>query len=145
MQVTGAYAQDNHLQAVLTETGIGRAIHQAEMFVLATGGILGGGITARPLGYAKNEVVETALGLAIRAPLDRKEWFHQKFLEKVGHPIFMVGLTVNERFQPVDDIGSPSYENLLAIGGALADCDPVRERSLEGVAIVTGYCAGQRI
>lgn len=145
MQVTSAYAQDNHLQAVLTETGIGRAIHQAEMFVLATGGILGGGITARPLGYANNEVVETALGLAIRASLDRKEWFHQKFLEKVGHPIFMIGLTVNERFQPVDDIGSPYYENLLAIGGALADCDPVRERSLEGVAIVTGYCAGQRI
>ena len=145
MQVIGAQVQDNQLQAVLTETSAGQTRHPAKTFVLATGGILGGGIAVQPPGYAKNTIVETALGLPVHASPDRRNWFQQDFLGAQGHPIFSVGSVVNAHFQPVDDSGTPYFENLFTIGGALDSCDPVRERSLEGIAIVTGYCVGQRI
>jgi len=145
MQVSGGHGQDHHIQAVLTDASTSRAIHQADTFVLATGGILGGGITASPYGYTQNMVYETALGLPVRAPEDRRNWLRQKFLDVEGHPIFNVGLDVNAQFQPVDKAGCLYYDNLFAIGGVLGNCNPVRERSLEGIAIVTGWAVVERL
>jgi glycerol-3-phosphate dehydrogenase len=145
MQVIGAQIQDNHLQSVWSETGTGQTLHRANTFVLATGGILGGGITTDPPGNTQKAIYETTLGLPIHTYPERANWLQQKFLGREGHPIFRIGLDVNQHFQPVDDFGAPVYDNLLAVGGMLANCDPVRERSLEGIAIVTGFYAGQRI
>ena len=52
-------------------------------------------------------------------------------------------MPVNRQFQPVDANGSPVYANLWAAGGILAHADPIRERSLEGIAIATGIAAAQ--
>ena len=139
MQVTGANGQGNHLQAVLTEASTFQITHQAETFVLATGGIFGGGIATSPPGYAQEAVTDTVLGIPIHAPLDRQSWLQKNFLDAVGHPIFTRGLAVNTQFQPVDDTGKTLFNNLYAIGGTLGNCDPMHERSLEGVAIVTGW------
>jgi glycerol-3-phosphate dehydrogenase len=145
MQVIGANGSGNHLQVVLTDAGNKQVAHPAEIFVLATGGILGGGITTTPPGSGKEPVYESALGLPIQVTCDRRDWFHQEFLGAKGHPIFMAGLKVNEHFQPVNGADLPFYNNLFAIGGALAHYDPIRERSLEGVAVVTGFSVGQRV
>ena len=69
------------------------------------------------------------------APKDRGEWFRTRFLDPAGHPIFTTGAMVNRQFQPVDANGSTIYTNLWAAGGILARADPIRERSLEGLAI----------
>jgi glycerol-3-phosphate dehydrogenase len=145
MQISGGYGQDRHIQAVLTDASTSQVIHQADTYVLATGGILGGGIATRPYGYTQNIAQETALGLPVQAPEDRWNWLRQKFLDKEGHPIFNVGLEVNAQFQPVDKGGNLYYDNLYAIGGTLGNCDPVRERSLEGIAIVTGWVAAEQL
>jgi glycerol-3-phosphate dehydrogenase subunit B len=139
MLVSGAHGKDHHLQAILTEASTHPAIHPADTFVIATGGILGGGITTHYPGYAQNKISETALGLPIQTQIDRKNWLQQKFLDARGHPIFSVGLAVNGQFQPVDENANPWFDNLHVIGGALGNCDPIRERSLEGVAIATAW------
>jgi glycerol-3-phosphate dehydrogenase subunit B len=145
MQVSGAHGQGHNLQAVLTDASTNRAIHQAGTFVLATGGILGGGIASRPPGYTQDDVYDTAIGLPIQAPDNRKDWLKQKFLGAEGHPIFRAGMNVNSRFQPVNLAGLPYYDNLYAIGGVLAGCDPIRERSLDGIAVTTGWVVGERL
>jgi len=145
MQVSGSRGQDHHLQAVLTDASTCQAIHKADAFVLASGGILGGGIATNPPGSSKNIIRETALGLPIQTQWERREWFKQKFIEPEGHPIFRVGLEVNEHLQPVDKAGNLYFDNLFAIGGVLANCDPVRERSLEGIAITTGWTVAEQM
>ena len=145
MQVSGGHGQDRHLQAVLTDASTSQTIHKADTFVLASGGILGGGIATNPPGSTQNLVRETALGLPIQTQWDRRDWLRQKFLDAEGHPIYNVGLEVNAQFQPVDRAGDLYFDNLYAIGGALGNCDPVRERSLEGIAIVTGWVAAEHI
>jgi glycerol-3-phosphate dehydrogenase subunit B len=143
MQVVGKEEQGLHLQAVLTEAASGVAVHPAQTFVLATGGILGGGITLHPPGYMQNMASETAFGMPLRGTEDLGKRFQTMFLGQAGHPIFRLGVEVNSTFQPIDSQGVPLYDNLFVIGGTLAHFDPIRERSLEGVAVVTGYCIGQ--
>jgi glycerol-3-phosphate dehydrogenase subunit B len=145
MQVTGAHEQEHHLQALLSQASTGQVIHKADYFVLATGGILGGGIATSPPGYAKYPICETALGLPIQAPGTRRNWLRSKFLAAEGHPIFNVGLEVNAQFQPVDQAGGKYFDNLYAIGGGLGNCDLVRERSLEGVSLATGWVVAERL
>jgi glycerol-3-phosphate dehydrogenase len=145
MQVSGSHGQDRHLQAVLTDASTSQTIHQADTFVLASGGILGGGIATHIPGYTQYPIYETALGLPIQADCERRDWLRQKFLAVEGHPIFNVGLEVNAQFQPMDKDGCLYFDNLYTIGGALGNCDPVRERSLEGIAVVTGWLVAERL
>jgi glycerol-3-phosphate dehydrogenase subunit B len=123
-------------RVVYMETGAsGRPLrHRADIFLLATGGILGGGIDSDHTG----RVWETVLDLPLDTPRSRAEWFSGHFFHPAGHPIFRAGVTVNRRFQPVDSRGELVFANVWAAGGLLAHADPVLEHSLEGIAIVTG-------
>lgn len=112
-------------------------VHQADRFLLATGGILGGGINSDHTG----RVWETVLNLPLETPASRSEWFHGRFLDPAGHPIFRAGVPVNRRFQPVDKSGATVFANVWAAGSILANTDPILERSLEGIAIATGFAA----
>jgi glycerol-3-phosphate dehydrogenase subunit B len=109
--------------------------------VLATGGILGGGIAADEHGYAQ----EMALGLPVHVSPERSAWFQPEFFSAAGHPIFRAGLPVNADFQPIDEHLQVRYANLFAAGGLLGGSDPLRERSLEGIALVSGYIVGQKV
>ena len=70
--------------------------HRARNFVLATGGILGGGLLA---GY-DGKVTETILQLPVSAPQNRSEWFGQEFLSASGHPIFQYRHLSKQQLQP---------------------------------------------
>lgn len=127
----------NHLSAVITEAAARRVAHPARRVILATGGVLGGGVIAEHDGL----LFDSAGGLPIPSPATREGWFQSSFLNPSGHAIFKAGFTVDASFRPLDDAGQPFFENLLAVGGALGGCDPLRERSLEGEALGTGFCA----
>ncbi|MCP5100976.1 MAG: glycerol-3-phosphate dehydrogenase subunit GlpB, partial [Chloroflexi bacterium] len=73
------------------------------------------------------------------------EWFNASFLNPGGHPVFNGGVVVNEQLQPIKPDNTPIFDNLWATGNMLAYCDPIQERSLEGLAIVTGIAAGNQI
>jgi glycerol-3-phosphate dehydrogenase subunit B len=140
MEALRAEQEGKRITAVLTESAARPRRHRFQNYVLATGGILGGGITTN----IEGEVREVVFDLPVNAPDSRLDWFKQQFMDKGGHPIYRSGLTVNEQFQPVNGNG-PIYENVYAAGTTLAHCEVIRERSFEGVALATGYVVGNSI
>jgi glycerol-3-phosphate dehydrogenase subunit B len=115
--------------------------HHAANFLLATGGILGGGFDSDMNG----RVWEVILDLPLTVPQDRSDWFESRFLSEDGHPVFTGGVMVDDNFQPVANDGKLLYENLWAAGHMLAGADPIVERSVEGIAILSGIAAGKAI
>ncbi|MEI8165398.1 MAG: glycerol-3-phosphate dehydrogenase subunit GlpB [Chloroflexales bacterium] len=132
-------AQGEQLVAVYTEAAAREQRHTARRWVLATGGVAGGGLRAEPTG----ELRETALGLPVRAPAGRTDWFAQRFLDEEGHPIFRAGVAADRGLCPLDAAGRVVYTNVAVAGSAIAGFDPIREGCLEGVAVATGFAAGQ--
>jgi glycerol-3-phosphate dehydrogenase subunit B len=141
IQAVGAECAEQQVQVIWSEAAARRKAQRAAHYVLATGGILGGGLVAHEQGVLQ----ETVLGLPLHAPAERDAWFRPEFCAGSGHPIFSAGISVNADFQPVDEHLQPRYRNLFAAGGLLGGCDPLRERSLEGVALISGYVIGQRL
>jgi glycerol-3-phosphate dehydrogenase subunit B len=137
MEVKGFHAENGHIASIESDASARPLKHRAERYLLATGGILGGGINSDHTGH----VWEACFNLPLAVPQRRAEWFRTRFLDPAGHPIFSSGVAVNEQFQPVNANGSAVYANLWAAGGTLAHADPIRERSLEGIAIATGIGA----
>ncbi len=141
MLVNGFHVENDRVVWVETETSARPLKHRAENFLLATGGILGGGISTDHTGLVR----EVALNLPVAAPARRTEWFQPRFLDPAGHPIFRAGVAVNCDFQPVDAQGARVYANVWAAGGVLAQADPILTRSMEGIAIATGVAAAQHV
>lgn len=141
MEAIGIKADDGRVTAVYTATAARPHPHRSQQYILATGGILGGGITTNSDG----DVREVVFNLPLTAPAKRVDWFHRDFLDQRGHPIFQSGLTVNEQFQPLNGNNQPVYENVYAAGTTLAHCEVIRERSFEGVALATGYTVAHKL
>lgn len=141
MEALSANTEADRVTTVWTEAAVREQPHRADTFVLATGGILGGGIFANHDGSVR----EVIFDLPVNAPPERDDWFRRDFLDPNGHPVQRAGLVVNESFQPIDTEGNVVYENLYAAGTTLAHAETLRERSFEGVALTTGYCVGERI
>ena len=57
-------------------------------------------------------------------------------------PFAMAGVVVNECMQPVAGAGRGEYEHLFVAGSTLAGYDPAVEKDGLGVALATGYVAG---
>lgn len=139
MEVCDFGTDGRRIQWVESETGSRPLRHSARNFLLATGGILGGGI----LGERCGRVREVVFDLPLTAPKARSQWLRPLFLDSRGHPVFQGGVPVDARFQPLDESGAPVYDNLWAAGSVLAHTDPIRERSREGIAIATAYAAAK--
>jgi glycerol-3-phosphate dehydrogenase subunit B len=140
-EVLQASGEHQTLVSIATEAAARQQQHRARAFLLATGGVAGGGIRTDYQG----KVRETALNLPLDAPTSRNNWFAPRFLNETGHPIFRAGVTIDEQFRPLDPQGQPVYHNVVVAGGALAGNDPVQERSITGIALATGWQAGQQL
>ncbi|VAW30921.1 Anaerobic glycerol-3-phosphate dehydrogenase subunit B [hydrothermal vent metagenome] len=138
MEGVGFASEDGRVTAVFTEAAVRKKAHRFNQYVLATGGILGGGINTSHRGKVREQI----FNLPIAAPKNHLDWFEQDFLDPKGHPIYRAGVTVNGRFQPTNGDNQPIFENVYAAGTTLAHCDLIRERSFEGVALATGFAVG---
>jgi glycerol-3-phosphate dehydrogenase len=141
MQVSSAIVNLNRVIEIQTEAASRQKSHRARNFVLATGGILGGGLRADYNG----KVVETIYQIPVPAPKNRSDWFAQKFLSSTGHPIFQTGVRVSGKLQPIEPNSQQVYENLFVVGNLLAGGDYIQERSRDGIALATGYAVGNTI
>jgi glycerol-3-phosphate dehydrogenase subunit B len=135
--VASGTGDGRRVEWVESETSSRPLRHRADYFVLASGGILGGGFDSDSNG----RVWETIFNLPVTAPQRRSQWFHSRFLAPEGHAVFRGGVAVDGRFRPLTETGACLYDNLLVAGNLLAHSDPVPERSLEGVAIATGMAS----
>lgn len=137
MEVCGFGVEHGRITWVDTATSARPLRHYAKNFLLATGGILGGGFNSDPGG----RVWDTVFDLPLTVPQERSKWFAPSFLDVAGQPVYTGGVRVDARFQPLDDSGNVVYSNLWAAGGCLSGADPIRERSFEGIAVATGVAA----
>ncbi|MCC6170304.1 MAG: anaerobic glycerol-3-phosphate dehydrogenase subunit B [Caldilineaceae bacterium] len=140
MAVTDFAAAGDHITWVETATSARPLRHHAKAFLLATGGILGGGFQSDPSG----RVWETIFGLSLTVPQGREHWFRPAFLDPQGHPVYQGGVQTGVDFRPAAD-GAPRYANLWAAGSVLAHADPIHERSREGLAVACAAGAVQAI
>ena len=127
-----------NLRRVWTRAAVREQGHSAERFVLATGGIGGGGLRAE----YDQPLRETALDLPVRQPFSREGWFAADVA--AIQPVFTAGIAVDQDLRPVDAAGAPIAANLRVAGAALAGADLIRERCVEGVALASGWRAGER-
>jgi glycerol-3-phosphate dehydrogenase subunit B len=137
--VQRASGENGTLTTIASEAAAREQEHRARVFVLATGGIGGGGIRTDYSG----KVWETALNLPVQAPASHSEWFASRFLHQEGHPIFTSGVATDAQQRPLDASGSVVYENVVAAGLVLASDDPIQDRCTTGLAITSGWRAGQ--
>ena len=142
MLVTAAeLTPEGKIIRVWSEAAARRKPHQAEQFILASGGLLGGGLTAT---YS-NGIQEQVFDLPVTAPKDRNLWFERQFLSDQAHPIYLSGIQVDRDLRPLDENAQICVQNLLVTGSNLAGGDFLRQRAQDGVALLSGYLAGEQV
>jgi glycerol-3-phosphate dehydrogenase subunit B len=118
---------------------------EADRFILATGSFVGGGIVEKD-GTVKESLFNLPLfdenGLEVDGTFVRT-MLSSEALPIEGHAVFSVGVKVNENFQPVSADGEPVYGNLFACGNILSGFSHTSSGCRYGVAITTGYVAGE--
>ena len=141
MEAVAFEAADKSIQWVASAASARPLRHRARAYLLATGGILGGGFNSDPSGRSW----ETVFDLPLTLPTDRGAWFRPEFLDTAGHPVFQGGVQVNDDWQPVEVTGEVIYTNLWAAGNLIAHADAIRTRSHEGLALATGAAAAKMV
>lgn len=137
--------EENNLKRMAVVSGE-RSFHvDADRFVLATGSFIGGGIIEE-----EETVKEPILNLPLFDENDAQvnSVFIRRMLSSEaipikGHPVFSVGVKVNENMQPVSDKGEPLYSNMFACGNILSGFNHTSSGCRHGVAITTSYVAGE--
>jgi glycerol-3-phosphate dehydrogenase subunit B len=146
-EVKGFEAQGNDLKRMIVVSGE-RSFHvDAERFVLATGSFVGGGIVEEDE-TAKEPLLNLPLfdendSQATDVPV--RKMLCSEAIPIKGHPIFSVGAKVNENMQPVAGNGESVYNNLFACGNILSGFNHTSGGCRHGVAITTGYVAGEEV
>lgn len=108
----------------------------AHSFVLATGGIFGGGIEVTP-----DVAREKVFGFPLFVPSD---WTGSDFLG--DQPYSRMGIEVDGNLRPLDPrSGDVLMENVRVIGRQLAHWDPWVECCGGGVSLASGWLAGEMI
>lgn len=130
--VVGAERQGDRIVAIHTEAASRTLRLVADAFVLATGGIGGGGLRADAAGT----IHERVFGLPVSAP-PREAWFSDDPL--VPHPIEAVGVRTDDALRPLGSSGAPTLTNVRVIGSALAGQRYLAERCGDGVALASAH------
>lgn len=123
--------------AALIALGTGREYrYPAGAFIIATGGILGGGITLAP-----GQAWESIFGLGIDAPEDVEAWSNPELFAQ--QPFAHWGVQVDNSLRPCSPQGDILLENVFFCGRILGAYDFASEKSGNGVAIATGWQAAR--
>jgi len=111
-------------------------------YVIATGKFMSGGIVAND--FPK----EPIFGLQL---FSRNKTIDHRFIQDLlswnvdGRQLFLsCGIHVDNTLRPLTRFGEPAYENLFAAGSIIGEYDYVIDKCGMGVAVLTGYLAGER-
>ena len=133
--VRRAICSNGRCVAVATRHYGREMLYEADRFIIATGGFLGGGLTATPQGYG-----ESIFGFPVSVPGSAAA----PGGGLLGpHGIFRAGLAVDALLRPLGTDGTIVYDNVHAAGSILAGYDYSVEKSGNGVAAVTGWLAAR--
>ena len=122
-------------QKVFVDSKGKTAEFSAHSFVLATGGVLGGGIEVMP---RKQQEIVFQLPLYLPA-----EWSREEFLGE--QPYARLGIEVDSQLRPIAPNQEVILENVRVVGRTLAHWDPWVEHCGGGVSLASGWFAGEKI
>ena len=131
-KITSARVEANNCLTVATGTKNPLEI-SAKAFVLATGGILGGGLEIEP-----NLALEPIFEL--KQALDSAKMGMDDIFGP--HPIAKIGLRADHNLHPILNQSDDVLENVFLAGKIMAGYDYAAEKCGHGVAIATGWLAG---
>ncbi|MDG5775458.1 glycerol-3-phosphate dehydrogenase subunit GlpB [Haloarculaceae archaeon H-GB2-1] len=130
-------ATEDRVETVTVDRVGNRVPYAADQYVLATGGLVGGGVEAD-----REQVSEPVFDCHVPHPADRYEWFEDDAFGE--HAFARFGVDVDAQLRPLAADGTTEYENLRAAGAVLGGADFAAEKSGSGVSLATGFAAGRR-
>ncbi len=134
--VCQAEVENGHCKALMVSAEGVTHRYEASNFILATGGILGGGIQTKP-----SKAYETIFGLEIEMPLKPEDWAADTAFG--SHAFTKMGVAVNNNLQAVDLQGKALMDNVFFVGRTLGMYDFAAEKNGNGVALATAWHAAQ--
>jgi glycerol-3-phosphate dehydrogenase subunit B len=137
-QAVGQFAKRSKRRRVsgaTLQTAGGARLHKADIVLLATGGVLNGGLASLQDGRFQEAVFD----LPVSYNENRAAWTTLTPFD--AQPYATYGLLVNDRMQPLNANGIVIAENLFIAGGLLAGADRTMERSRQGIDLATAYRA----
>lgn len=138
MTATRGIVEGDRVAGIVVPDVVRDRTYRADTYILATGGLYGGGIASDYTGALR----EAIFGLPLQAPPDGPEgWFGPRFLGADAHAVHTAGVRANARMQPVDAAGRVVLANARVAGRLLAGYDSLAEGSAEGVWLATAYRA----
>ena len=133
--VVDVTARDGRVETVSVDRGRSGGTFRAGQYVLATGGLVGGGVTAD-----RERVREPVFDCHVAHPDDRADW---SAADAFGdHAFARFGLAVEDDLRPRDAGGRVEFANLRAAGAVLGGADFAAEKSGSGISLATGHRAG---
>lgn len=131
-QVMRAEVLENRCVKLFLASSGRELVQEARAYVIATGGILNGGVIMEQ-GSAR----EAIFGMEIPVPADVDDWSEPEAFGK--HLISRLGVAVNAKLNASAGLA----ENVFFAGRTLGGYDHAIEKSGNGVACATGYAAGK--
>ena len=111
---------------------------KGKKFIIATGGLLGGGIK---VGMGRKSIHEGVFDLPLYVP---EKWSEAQFF--APQPFAQMGVETDEFMRPLDPVsGQVVWNNVHVVGRMLAHWDPWTQRCGGGVSVTSGYAAGEII
>jgi glycerol-3-phosphate dehydrogenase subunit B len=133
-RVSGA-SNGKRAAGVVAHTAGGPRVFNADRVLLATGGVLHGGLVTLPTG----RVQESVFDLPVIHSTERQAWTSPHIASRQAYATF--GVAVDHQMRPRALDGGPVLENLHAAGGLLAGADRTYEGSRQGIDLATAYRA----
>jgi glycerol-3-phosphate dehydrogenase subunit B len=134
--VTRADVENKKCRAVYTTAADQERRYVAGEYIVATGGFFGSGCIAEP-----GKAYESIFRIDLCAPKRQEDWSAPRLFGGEAHPFGIMGVKVNENLNALDEKENILLENVRFVGRTLGGYDFVAEKSGNGVALVTAYCA----
>lgn len=135
-KVTGSRVVGGKCEYIIAEGCEREKKYYADTFILATGGIFGGGLMT-----AIGEMTEPVFDISLPVPEVQTEWSHKELFSAKKQIFAQYGVTVNGSLLPVAADGKVIAANVKVVGRTLAGYDYCFEKSGNGVALATAYQA----
>ena len=126
------------VRGVVLQTSGGPRVFESKSVILATGGLLNGGMVA----LRGKQVKESVFDLPVANNSDVDQLTVENPLNP--QPFARMGIRVDENMQPLGMDHQPLFKNLFAAGGIIGGSDRSSEGSRQGIDIATAYRAASR-
>ena len=138
--VTSAVVNDGHCAGVMTDNFDRQRAYEAKAFILASGGLYGGGLQAEP-----GRIVEPVFGLSAAVPAGQEDWSNAQLFSDKKQLFAQLGICVDETMRPQGPDGATVLSNVYVAGRNLGGYDFCFEKSGNGVALASAYKAAMSL